>query len=115
VITWCGVHFTGRKFTWHYVFLLAYFTAVTLVLLAWQERRAATDMKGFIRRFMLGMVIKLLGSMIVLLLLLRLEPKEVTKQLGLVFTLLYVAFLIFTTLRLTMVVRRASDVPNNES
>lgn len=88
--------------------LLVYFTAITLVLLSWQERRAVTDIKGFVRRFMLGMVMKLMGSLVLLFVLLRLAPKEITNPLTVAFALLYFAFLIFSTVRLTMILRRVS-------
>ena len=108
MITWCVLHFTARAFIWHHVVLLVYFTAITLVLLSWQERRAITDIKGFVRRFMLGMVIKLMGSLVLLFVLLRLAPKDITNQLTVTFALLYFAFLIFSTVRLTMILRRVS-------
>ncbi len=86
--------------------LLVYFTTITLVLLTWQERRTATDIKGFIRRFMVGMVTKLLGSLVVLFILLLLVPHEPRSPLTIAFAALYVAFLVFSTARLSMLLRR---------
>ncbi|MBK6831122.1 MAG: hypothetical protein IPG92_10465 [Flavobacteriales bacterium] len=104
--TWCGVYFTGNAFTWHFVFLLTYFTLVTLALLMWQERSSA-QANIFIRRFMGGLVMKLMGSLLVFAILLKVAPPEVDKPLTVAFAGRYVAYLAFSTVRLSRVIRTA--------
>lgn len=100
-----GLRLSGHPFTWHFGVLLGYFALVTLLLLLWQEPRAASDIKGFIRRFMGGLVLKLLGSLVLLFALVKLAPLELLRPLTITFALLYFAFLTFSTLRLTRRVR----------
>ncbi len=107
VVTWCGVQLTGNLFTWHYVFLLAYFTLVTFALLLWQERSTAQT-NIFIRRFMGGLVLKLMGSLIVFAFLLKAAPEEVDKPLTVAFAGLYMVYLAFSTVRLSRVLRSSS-------
>ena len=104
--TWCGVYFTGHSFTWHFTFLLTFFTLVTFGLLTWQERSTARA-NIFIRRFMGGLVMKMLGSLIVFAILLKVAPAEVDKPLTVAFAGLYVAYLAFSTVRLSQVIRTA--------
>ena len=103
---WAGVHFTGNPFTWHFVFLLLLFPVVTFLLLTWQERSSAQT-NIFIRRFMGGLVIKLMGSLIIFAILLKVAPAEVDKPLTVVFAGLYVIYLAFSTVRLSGIMRTA--------
>lgn len=105
----CGLYYTGTPFSWPFALLLVYFTLVTLVLLLWQERKGRTDVKGFIRRFMAGMVIKLMGSMLLLFILLKVVPKETASPLAVSFALLYLSFLAFSTIRLVHTMRSSND------
>ena len=100
------MHFTGHPFTWHFVFLLVFFPIVTYLLLSWQEHGSA-QANIFIRRFMGGLVIKLMGSLIVFAILLKVAPTEVDKPLTVVFAGLYVIYLAFSTIRLSGVARTA--------
>ena len=104
--TFGGLKALNIPFTWHFGFLLAYFMLVTFALLAWQERGTAQT-NIFIRRFMAGLVIKLMGSLIVLAILLKVSPEEVDKPLSIAFVGLYLAYLVFSTARLARVMRTA--------
>ena len=104
VVTWCGVQLTGNVFTWHYAFLLGYFTIVTFALLLWQEGSTAQT-NIFIRRFMGGLVMKLMGSLIVFAFLLKAAPPEVDKPLTVAFAGLYAVYLAFSTIRLSRLMR----------
>ena len=106
IATWCGLHFTGHAFTWHFALLLGYFAIVTLGLLYWQEGSAG-QANIFIRRFMAGLVVKLMGSLILLAILVKTSPPHLTAPLGIVFACLYVAFLGYSVVRLSKVVRAA--------
>ncbi|MBK8498611.1 MAG: hypothetical protein IPL52_07290 [Flavobacteriales bacterium] len=104
IVTWCLVLLSGSVFTWHYAFILGYFTMVTFILLAWQEgSKARTNI--FIRRFMGGLVMKLMGSLIVFAFLLKAAPDEVDKPLTVAFAGLYVVYLAFSAVRLSRVSR----------
>lgn len=77
-----------------------YFTALTYVLLHWQEQAMVEDPKGFVRRFMLGLMLKMMVSLILVVCIMLLGPKQVLLPLVLSFALLYLAFLGFSTFRL---------------
>lgn len=104
VACWCLVVLSGNAFTWHFAFLLGYFTVVTFILLAWQEGSKA-QANIFIRRFMGGLVMKLMGSLIVFAFLLKAAPDEVDKPLTVAFAGLYVSYLAFSAVRLSRVAR----------
>lgn len=106
LVTFGALYLTGIGFTWHFTFLLAFFLLVTAGLLLWQER---SDIPAniFIRRFMGGLVMKLLGSLVVLAILLKIAPPEVDKPLTIAFAGLYVSYLAFSTIRLSQVMRSA--------
>lgn len=101
---------SGAPISMHYVGAVVYFASITAVLHAWQEHAFVTDPKGFVRRFMAGLMLKMLLSVVVLVLLLFTVPKSVSIPLALSFAVLYLAFLAFSTLRL-MRVSRAAPVP----
>lgn len=94
-----------RPFTWPYGVALAYFTLITLSLHLWQERGLQQTPMGFMQRFMGGLVVKMLGSVAVLVLLLLIVPADHALPLGVVFAVLYLAFLAFSTLRLLSISR----------
>ena len=106
--TWAGLYFTGNSFTWHFAFLLGYFTLVTIGLLFWQEG-SVKQTNIFIRRFMAGLVIKLMGSFVLLAVLLKSAPETVDKPLTVVFAVLYLAYLAFSTVRLSNVLRPSKN------
>jgi FlaA1/EpsC-like NDP-sugar epimerase len=95
------------SFGWPFWVLLAYFTVLTALLLPWQEA-AASETKRFIRRFMAGLVAKLLGSLAVLFVLLLVAPEELRSPVSVAFALLYLACLTFGTARLFVRLRRTA-------
>ncbi|MBK8340155.1 MAG: hypothetical protein IPK99_09300 [Flavobacteriales bacterium] len=99
-VTVYALHVLGVAFVWPFGLMLGWFAAVTLVLLLWQERALGPDLRPFMRRFMAGLVIKLLGSLVLLFLLLWIAPAESTKPMAVSFALLYLAYLGFGTARL---------------
>lgn len=66
----------------------------------------ATDPKGFVRRFMGGLMLKMLLSLGVLVVLLLRAPKETLMISGIAFAVLYLAFLSFSTVRLSSLSRK---------
>ncbi len=105
--TWFCVHWSGWSFTWPYAVVLTWFTLLTLALHLWQERAAPSDIKGFIRRFMAGLILKLLLSLLVLALLLhKLPPGGERTPFVMAFALLYLAFLGFSTARLVGILKQ---------
>ncbi|MBK7944582.1 MAG: hypothetical protein IPJ85_04405 [Flavobacteriales bacterium] len=86
--------------------MLLWFAAITTALHLWQEHSMATDPKGFVRRFMAGLMLKMLLSLGVLVVLLIRAPKETVMPNGIAFALLYLAFLAFSTARLTGLSRK---------
>ncbi len=86
--------------------MLAWFTVLTLVLHAWQEGGQGVDPKIFVRRFMAGLVIKMMLSLVALVLLLVVLPKERLVPAAITFVLLYLAFLGFSTARSVGLMRR---------
>lgn len=86
--------------------MLAYFAGLTTVLHAWQERALVTYPKGFVNRFMGGLVIKMMATLLVLLVVVVLIPKSRILPFALPFMGLYLAYLGFSTARLTTQLRK---------
>lgn len=86
--------------------MLLWFAAVTTALHLWQEHAMTTDPKGFVRRFMAGLMLKMLLSLTVLVVLLIRAPQESVMPNGIAFALLYLAFLAFSTARLAGLSRK---------
>lgn len=86
--------------TAHYFFALIYFAAITFFLHRWQENNFAADPKGFVRRFMTGLVLKMFTSIAVLVVCMLLVPAELLVPFTLSFAVLYLAYLVFSTARL---------------
>ena len=98
--TWFGLRLLGLPFHWAYGLVVGYLATFTLVLHIWQERSMHTDPKGFVRRFMTGLVMKMLVSLFLLLAIVFLVPRDLALPLALCFAFLYLAFLGFSTARL---------------
>ncbi len=98
--TWFGLRLLDLPFHWAYGAVIGYLAAFTLFLHRWQEGTMHTDPKGFVRRFMTGLVLKMLVSLFLLLAIVFLVPRELALPLALTFALLYLAFLGFSTARL---------------
>ncbi|MBK6776452.1 MAG: hypothetical protein IPG74_11660 [Flavobacteriales bacterium] len=103
--TWFALYLSERPFGWPYVVMLGYFAVISLLLHAWQEKSAG-EVKVFMRRFMTGLVVKLMLSVVVLVVLLVTAPDGYRKPMSIAFVLLYLAFLGFSTGRLVMLIRK---------
>ena len=68
----------------------------------------ATDPKGFMRRFMGSLALKMLLSLGLLTVLLLRAPKEKLLVSGVAFAVLYLAYLAFSTVRLSALARKLS-------
>ena len=66
----------------------------------------ASDPKGFVRRFMAGLMLKMLLSLAVLFALLIRAPEKNVMPNGIAFAVLYLAFLAFSTVRLSALSRK---------
>jgi hypothetical protein len=88
--------------------ILSYYMLITLFLHAWQERAMLHDPGGFVRRYVAGLGLKMLASFMVLVLLLLRISGERVLPVVLTFILLYLAYLAFSTARMTMVLKRNS-------
>lgn len=86
--------------TAHYLIALLYFAVFTFFLHRWQEANFATDPKGFVRRFMTGLVLKMFASIAVLVTCMLLLPPDLLVPFTLSFAVLYLAYLVFSTARL---------------
>lgn len=105
VALWAGLQLFGIAPAPVHFAPLIYLALVSYASLYWQERALLTDPKGFVRRFMTGLVGKMLLSMMVLLVLVLLLPRADAVPLALAFGVLYLAYLAFTSVRLTGRVR----------
>lgn len=84
--------------------LVGYFVVLTIAgaLLSPAEPTGAQA----VRTAMTGMALKMLLSMLVLVLLIFLSPKEHVLAWAITFAVLYLAFLVFTTVRQSLALRR---------
>lgn len=102
----CGVALYGMlallgvPLTVHFAGILLFFAAFTGLLHAWQEHAFGADPKGFVRRFMAALMGKMFLSLVILVVLLITLPAALTVPVALSFALLYLAFLVFSTVRL---------------
>lgn len=90
----------GSPITFHYLAVLFYFAVITGLVHAWQEEGLVSDPKGFVRRFMAALMGKMFLSVVILVILLLTTPIAIRIPLALTFAVLYLAFLVFSTLRL---------------
>ena len=87
--------------------ILAFWTMLSAALQIWQEGGLVDDPKGFMFRFMIGLVLKLLVALAAVAAILVLLPRERSVPLALMFAALYMAFLAFSTVRLSSRSRNA--------
>lgn len=106
VLLWLALFGLRVPFGPEHGIMLAWFALVTTALHLWQEHAMASDPKGFVRRFMGGLMLKMLLSLGVLVVLLLRAPKETLMVSGIVFAALYLAFLAFSTMRLSGLSRK---------
>ncbi|MFZ1331148.1 MAG: hypothetical protein WAR83_03120 [Flavobacteriales bacterium] len=107
-VTWVALYFAHEPFAPVQIAVLCYFATLSFILLAWQEQALVSDPKGFVRRFMLGMVLKMFISLGILFYLISILDDETEKPFAATFILLYMAFLGFTTVRLVTRLRATS-------
>ena len=81
--------------------ILAFWTTLSAAMQIWQEAGLIGDPKGFMFRFMVGLVVKLLVALSAVAAILALRPRDEAVPLALLFTGLYLAFLAFSTIRLS--------------
>lgn len=99
---------TDLKWSNTYMGSIGFFTLLTMALHGWQEKAFDRDPKGFVHRFMLGLVLKLFLSLaVVVCMLFLLEENRIATVL--VFAFLYLAFLAFSTARLVSMSRIDHD------
>lgn len=104
-LTWYMLFLLSIAFTWPFVVILLWFTLVTLALLLWQEHALGADLRPFMRRFIAGLTIKLMGSVVLMVILVKTTPAELTTPLVVTFACLYVMFTTFSVSRLMSSVR----------
>ncbi len=102
---WFLLHFMDRPIEAVHFAILAYFILITGALHIWQVQGLATDPKGFVRRFMASLVIKLVVSLALLVPILMRSTGDAFFTTGLLFAGLYLAFLVFSAIRLTDALR----------
>jgi hypothetical protein len=107
VLLFAALSVAGQSFTALHAASLAYFLLLTLALHAWQEPDLDTDPKGFVRRFMLGLFLKMMVSLLVLVAMVFFIPAAQSIPLALSFALLYVAYLAFSTVRMSQLLRKS--------
>ena len=83
-----------------------YFAVLTYLLHRWQERGLEGRPMLFQQRFMAGLTIKMLLSLVLLVVLVLALPKEQVLSVAITFCALYLAYLGFSTARLVGMMRR---------
>lgn len=83
------------------VAVLAFLAVLTGALMLWQEQAMDKDPKGFMFRYMLGLVVKLFTALVVVAAMLMLLPRAQALPLALTLAIFYLAFLVFSTVRLS--------------
>jgi len=104
--TWLALYVLDKPFMKFHVGILLYFGSITFLLHYWQERAVVNDPKGFVHRFMTGLVVKMFLSLILLVVLIFFLTQEQAIPIAIVFAFLYLAFLAFSTIRLSGILRK---------
>ncbi len=91
--------------------VLLYLIGLTIILLRWQEHGLAVDPKGFVRRFMASLVVKMLLTLGVVVAVMVLIPAPLSVSLTLVCAVGYLAFLAFSTWWSMRLLRRVPSTP----
>lgn len=95
-----GTRLAGLPWSPAYALEVVFFAVVSYLLLTWQEHAMVGDPKGFVRRFMTALVMKMFGCLIVVVCLVFLAPRDVAVPWILCFAMLYLAFLAYSVARL---------------
>lgn len=101
-----ALHLAGVPLDWRHGLLLGYFILVTFLMLRWQES-VVGQTTIFIRRFLAGLTIKLMGSVILMVVLVKTAPEGSNTPLVIAFVGFYVAFTTFSVSRLKRLVRNS--------
>lgn len=107
LVLWVVLYAINLPFLPLHGVMVVWFALLTAGLHTWQEHGLATDPKGFVRRFMGGLMLKMLLSLVLLVVLVLRLPGEQVANVGISFAVLYIAFLVFSTTRLMRMVRTA--------
>ena len=107
VVTGSVLWITGNNMDQRIWAIISYFMVLSMLLHWWQERALDSDPGGSIRRYLAGLSIKMLLSLLLLTVLLMTQPPGDRLVIALVFILLYLAYLGFSTARLAMLIRRS--------
>lgn len=105
-----GLYLAKVPFNWRFALLLAYFLIVSFFLLRWQEG-ASGQVNVFIRRFIGGLTIKLMGSVVLMVILVKTSPAEMTLPLVFLFIGLYVVFTSYSVARLMRIIQTPRTGP----
>ncbi|MBS1570215.1 MAG: hypothetical protein JST45_12375 [Bacteroidetes bacterium] len=81
--------------------ILVFLALLTGMLMLWQEKAMDKDPKGFMFRYMLGLVLKLFTALVAVVAILMLLPRPQALPLTLTLAIFYLAFLVFSTVRLS--------------
>ncbi len=108
LLTWGILRSTGHPMDQVIWGMISYFMLLSIGLHAWQEHSLDRDPQGFIRRYLAGLSIKMLLSLFVLVVLLFVLPRSSRSLVALAFIFLYLAYLIFSTARMAMRLRKIS-------
>ncbi len=94
-----GLSLLSIPFHWAYPGAVLWFMALTLFMHTWMERVAEREPALFVTRYMTALVLKMISSLIVVVAILVTLPRAQGVPLALVFAVLYLLFLVFSTLR----------------
>lgn len=97
----------GHGFGPVHLAIIGGWTLLSAALQAWQEASLTAGPKGFMPRFATGLAVKLLVAVAAIAALLFLRPRAEALPMALLFIGLYLAFLAFSTIRLSAMARRA--------
>lgn len=105
-VLWSSLKLAGLTLGPAHLGILLYFGMASLLLHQWQERGLAGRPMLFQQRFMAGLAIKMMVSLVLLVVLVLLLPKEQVLSVAITFCALYLAYLGFSTARLVGMMRR---------
>jgi len=105
-LLWSSLKLAGLPMGPAHAGILLYFGLASLLLHRWQERGLEGRPMLFQQRFMAGLTIKMLLSLVLLVVLVLALPKEQVLSVAITFCALYLAYLGFSTARLVGMMRR---------
>ena len=105
-LLWSSLKLAGVPVGPVHLGILVYFGLASLLLHRWQEGVLEGRPMLFQQRFMAGLVIKMLVSLVLLVALVLVLPREMVLSGAITFCALYLAYLGFSTARLVGMMRR---------